>query len=438
MKRIAFLFLLALPLLACHKQNDAQSAIITYPEFNLVYGSTASEQVFAAARGLNGAYILAGTAKSLVGNPGNVDAWVLLLDLQGKMIWQKTFGGSGLDGAYSVAATRDGEYIIAGYTYSNDGDVIGYHGNSDAWVLKIDKNGNKEWQKTFGGLAADHAASIAETSDGGYIMAGQTASTDGDVSINHGNTDAWVVKLDRSGNKLWQKTFGGTGNESVQSVIETSEGDYIMAGYTYSNDGDITGYHPGWGMDIGSSDGWVVKINKDGHLLWSRAFGGSRNDVFNSIIQGKDNSYTVAGHTRSHLSGDVGANHGDIDAWAVSLDKDGKLLWQKPLGGSNGDFTNFITITQDGGYILAGFTSSNDGDVSFNHGGEDAWLVKLDQGGNKQWQRALGGSASDIARAVFQRVNGTYVMVGSTASNDGDLTGLQSNGGPWIITMKDQ
>ena len=437
MKKLALLFLLAMVFFACHKQ-DEQVPVIGDTEFNKVYGSSASDQVYAAARGLDGSYLLAGTGKSQIGNPGNLDAWVFLLDRQGNLIWQKTYGGSALDGAYSVASTMDGGFIIAGYTFSNDGDVAGNHGNCDAWVVKLDKNGNKEWQNLLGGLSADQASSIAETSDGGYIMAGQTASTDGDVSNNHGSTDAWVVKLDRNGNKQWQKTFGGTGSEGAQSIIEIPEGGYIIAGWTNSNDGDVSGYHPGWGMDIGSSDGWMVRLNIDGNLLWSKAFGGSRNDVFNSIIQGKDNSYTIAGYTRSHFDGDVGANHGDVDAWAFNIDKDGKMQWQKPLGGTNGDMAYFIISTQDGGYILAGFTSSNDGDVSGNHGGEDAWVVKLDQGGNKHWQRALGGSASDIARVVFQRTNGTYVMAGSTGSSDGDLIGQQNGGGAWIITMKDQ
>ena len=133
----------------------------------------------------------------------------------------------------------------------------------------------------------------------------------------------------------------------------------------------------------------------------------------------------------------LGANHGNGDAWAVHIDKDGKILWQKTLGGSVDDKAYFITSTQDGGYLLAGFTSSNDGDVSGNQGGEDAWVVRLDQGGNKLWQRTLGGSGGDIARTVFQRVNGSYVMVGSTGSNDGDVTGQHGAGDAWIVTMKD-
>jgi hypothetical protein len=437
MKRFAFIFLLLTALFTSCK-HDEQIPVVQYPEFNIVNGSSASNQVHAAARSLDEGYVLAGSAKTESVNPGNSDVWVLHLDYQGKIIWQKTFGGSANDGAYSVASTKDGGFVIAGYTYSTDGDIVSNHGNSDAWVIKINKTGSKEWQSTLGGSASDVASSIVETSDGGYIMAGQTASTDGDVSNNHGSMDAWVAKLDRNGNKQWQRTFGGTGSEGAQSIMETSEGGYIMAGWTNSNDGDVTGYHVGWGMNTGNFDGWVVRLNKDGNLLWNKAFGGSRNEVFNTITHGMDNSYTLAGYTRSNFDGDVGANHGDLDAWVVNIDNSGKIVWQKPLGGSNGDVANFIASTRDGGYIFVGFTSSNDGDVRGNHGGEDAWVVKLDQGGKKQWQSTLGGSGNDLARTVFQRANGTYVMVGSTSSNDGDLTGQYGAGGAWIITMKDQ
>lgn len=434
MKQIVFLFLLTIAMFSCRKQEQIPAD--ANPEFNIVYGNSKSEQVFSAARSSDGAYVLAGSIKSVNGNQGNSDAWVLKLDSRGKIIWQKTFGGSASDGANSVAATKDGGFVIAGYTYSNDGDIVGNHGNSDAWIIKLDKNGTKEWQSTLGGSASDDALSIAEIFDGGYIMAGQTQSANGDVSNNHGATDAWVVKLDKNGNKLWQKTFGGTNSEGANSIIESSEGDYMMAGWTNSNDGDVTGYHAGWGMSAGNIDGWVVRISKDGNLLWNKAFGGSNNDIFNSIIQGLDKNFTIAGYTRSNYSGDVGANHGGEDAWVINIEKEGKIVWRKNLGGTDSDMSYSITSTQDGGYMLAGFTASNDGDVSGNHGGEDAWVVNLDHGGNKQWQRTLGGSGNDIALAVFQRANGSYVMVGSTGSNDGDLAGQSTAGGPWIVTMK--
>ncbi|HEU4903555.1 MAG TPA: hypothetical protein VFT06_12205 [Flavisolibacter sp.] len=246
MKRLAFIVLVTTTLFACNKHVE-RPPVVQDTDFNLVYGSSAGEQVFTATRSADGGYVLAGSIKSVSGNPGNTDAWMLKLDNQGKMVWQKTFGGSDDELAFSVFSTRDGGYVIAGSTRSNDGNVAGYHGNGDALVVKVDKNGTKEWQSTLGGSASDFASSIIETSEGGYIMVGQTGSKDGDVTNHHGRMDAWVVKLDKNGNKQWQKTFGGTEAEGADFIIESSEGGYIMAGWTNSNDGDVTGYHVGWG-----------------------------------------------------------------------------------------------------------------------------------------------------------------------------------------------
>ena len=441
MKQLVYLFLFTMVLSSCSKQVE-QNPVVPDPELNVVYGGSALDHAFAATQSLDGSYILAGSTQSndgdVTGNHGDADAWVLKNNKDGKITWQKTFGGSALDGARSIASTQAGGFIMAGFTYSNDGDVTGNHGDADAWLVNIDKDGNMLWQKTLGGSSVDNAYSIIEASDGGYIIAGRTASTGGDVSNNHGGADAWVVKLDRNGNKQWQKTFGGSGSDAALSIIETSEGGYIMAGFTASNDGDVTGYHAGWGMDQGSFDGWVVRMDKDGNLLWTKAFGGFKHDVINSITEGLDNTYTIAGFTRSQFSGDVGWIHGDADAWVVNIDRTGKILWQNPLGGSGYDIAYSITTTRDGGYMMAGSTSSNDGDVSGSHGGSDAWTVKLDRGGKLRWQKVLGGSGDDVAYSIFQHTNGLYAMGGVTFSNDGNVTGQHGAGDIWMVTMKDQ
>jgi len=167
--------------------------------------------------------------------------------------WQRALGGSNLDTTYSIQQTSDGGYIVAGYTESNDGDVSGNHGYYDFWVVKLDGNGNIQWQKCLGGSTHDAPFSIQQTSDGGYIVAGCTYSNDGDVSGNHGKDDFWVVKLDSDGNIQWQKALGGSSNDWAHSVQQTSDGGYIVAGDTYSNDGDVSGYHR-------DGDFWVVKL----------------------------------------------------------------------------------------------------------------------------------------------------------------------------------
>ncbi|MCD6449891.1 MAG: PEGA domain-containing protein, partial [Thermotogaceae bacterium] len=170
------------------------------------------------------------------------------------IIWQKALGGSSKDWAYSIQQTSDGGYIVAGWTRSYyNGDVSEYHGYIDAWVVKLGESGNIEWQKALGGSEGDEAHSIQQTRDGGYIVAGCTRSNDGDVSGNHGKVDAWVVKLGESGNIEWQKALGGSFWDKAYSIQQTSDGGFIVAGRTASNDGDVSGNH-------GEVDAWIVKL----------------------------------------------------------------------------------------------------------------------------------------------------------------------------------
>ena len=226
-----------------------------------------------------------------------------------------------------------------------------------------------EWQKCLGGTSEDIAYSIQQTSDGGFIVAGETLSNDGDVSGNHGGRDAWVVKLNSSGDIIWKKCLGGTDHDFAYSIQQTSDGGFIVAGLTGSNDGDVSGNH-------GGSDAWVVKLNSSGNILWQKCLGGTDGDYANSIQQTSDGGFIVAGETESN-DGDVSGNHGGFDSWVVKLNSSGNIEWQKCLGGTGWDWENSIQQTSDGGFIVAGYTNSNDGDVSGNHGSKDYWVVKL-------------------------------------------------------------
>jgi hypothetical protein len=239
----------------------------------------------------------------------------------------------------------------------------------DYWVVKLDGSGNLQWQKCLGGTDIDDAYSIQQTTDGGYIVAGFANSTDGLVTGLHVSMDYWVVKLNGSGNLQWQKCLGGTGGEIGTSVIQTLDGSFIVAGYTTSTNGDVTGNHGGY-------DYWVVKLDGAGNLQWQKCLGGTSDDVANSIHQTTDEGFIVAGYTSS-TNGDVTGNHGDYDYWVVKLDSTGNLQWQKCLGGTNQDRGFSIQQTIDGGFIVAGWTSSNNGDITGNHGHADGWIVKL-------------------------------------------------------------
>jgi hypothetical protein len=342
-------------------------------------------------------------------------------------LWQKCLGGSDFDSARSTIQTSDGGYLVTGFTDSNDGDVSGNHGWSDMWVIKTDLSGNLVWQKCLGGTDDESARSVIQTSDGGYLLGGYTWSVDGDVTGNQGMADYWIVKTDSSGNLVWQKCLGGTDYDNAYSVIETSDGGYLVGGYTYSTDGNVTSNH-GW------SDMWVVKIDLSGNLVWQKSFGGTDDDTTRSLIETSDGGYLVYGSTWSD-DGDVTGNHGGSDMWALKIDLSGNIVWQKCFGGSNSDYGIKVIETSDGGYLLGGYTASNDGDVTGNHGSVDYWIVKIDTSGIIVWQQCLGGSGYDSAYGIVQNSDGRYLIGGDSESNDGDVTGNHGWSDFWVTLV---
>jgi hypothetical protein len=309
----------------------------------------------------------------------------------------KCLGGSSSDYGYSIQQTSDGGYIAAGYTESNDGDVSGNHGNSDAWIVKLDSNNALQWQKCLGTGYYDGAISISQTTDGGYVFSGY-------CYYSSGYTQAWVAKVSSRGGLEWQKY--PIQASTASSIQQTTDGGYILAG-----------------DDSASSNQnfCIIKLSPNGATEWVKSLGGSNNDVAKSIQQTSDGGYIVAGYTYSN-DGDVSGNHGSSDYWVVKLTSSGTIQWQKCLGGSSDDLANSIRQTADGGYIAAGYTYSNDGDVSLNQGNADYWVVKLNSNGIPEWQRCLGGSSYDIANSVRQTIDGGYVVVGSASSNDGEAS----------------
>jgi len=353
-----------------------------------------------------------------------------LVFAQPSIVWQKCLGGSLHDYAYSIQQTSDGGFIVAGYSKSNDGDVSIHHGStlySDYWIVKLNSSGDIVWHKCLGGSHSDSARSIQQTSDGGYIVAGYTASNDGDVSGNHGLGDYWIVRLNSSGRIEWQKCLGGNLNDMAYSIQQTSDGGFIVAGYTQSHDGDVSGNH-------GNADYWVVKLNSAGNIEWQKCLGGSNYDRAYSIQQTSDGGFIVAGYTRSN-DGDVSGNHGTYDYWVVKLDSSGRIEWQKCLGGSAWDEAYSIQQTSDGGFIITGYSESNDGDVSGSHSNDDYWIVKLNSSGRIVWQKCLGGSSWDRAYCVQKTFDGGFILAGGTESNDGDVSGNHGDADYWVVKL---
>ena len=396
-------------------------------------GGSNDEAANSIQQTFDGGYIVAGYSLSndgdLTVNHGEGDYWVVKLMPSGNIQWQKSLGGSGDDDGSYIRQTFDSGYIVAGKSASDDGDVSGNHGSSDYWVVKLSPSGNIQWQKSPGGTANDFATSIRQTTDSGFIIVGLSNSSDGDVTTNHGNFDYWVVKIAATGAIQWQKTFGGSDYEVATSVRQTLDGGYIVAGYTPSNDGDVTGNH-------GGNDCWIVKLSSSGSIQWQKCYGGSDNDYAMAIEQTSDSGYIVAGGSNS-TDGDVSGNHGSDDCWILKLSSTGSIQWQECLGGSGSDAAESIQQTFDGGYIVTGATYSNDDEVSGNHGANDFWVVKLSSSGILLWQKCLGGTGNEIAWAIQQTADGNYIVAGYTFSNDDDVTGYHRGQDEWVVKLND-
>src|SRR5665213_971020 len=257
--------------------------------------------------------------------------------------------------------------------------------NSSFFTLHLFAQPAIQWEKCLGGAGDDEAYAMSNTNDGGYIVTGYSHSTDGQITNSHGGV--WVAKLDANGFIQWEKTYGGSCYcETAYSIIQTTDGGYVFGGYTGSSDGDVVNPYPG------SVQCWVVKLNDTGAIQWSKCYGGSVNQFLKSIIQTTDGGYIFSGDSDSN-DGDVIGNHSnDYDAWIVKLSDSGAIQWAKCYGGTAGEVGNSIQQTNDGGYIVAGLTTSNDGDVNFNHGDNDYWIFKIDSIGHLQWQKSYGGA----------------------------------------------
>ncbi len=362
-----------------------------------------------------------------------------------RIVWQKVLGGSGREAGLSAALASDGGYVILGYTNSNDGDVKDWHEGfdefghtDDFWIVKLDNDGTIVWQKTFGGSKGDMPGFIAAISTGEHIVVGTTFSNDGDVTMNHGENDAWIVRLDDDGNILWQKTLGGSRSDMANSAAVTPDGGYIMVGRTNSVDGDVSGWHEGYNEFGPNHDFWIVKLDNEGNVEWQKTLGGSGDDVANSVVVTPDGGYIVAGETNSN-DGDVIGNHGgwERDFWVVKLDNEGNIEWQRVLGRSGDDRAESVAILPDGRCVVAGYTDSNDGDVKGWHEGYDVafhpysdfWVIKLNSKGKIEWQKTLGGSDMDYAYSIAATTDGGYIVVGGTYSNDGDVSKLHEKSG---------
>lgn len=283
-------------------------------EWQKAIGSSNLDLANDAQQTKDGGYIIAGeTGAALDGDVtdtlgGGEDAWLIKLNARGLIEWQKTYGGSRQEMASCVQQTRDGGYIFGGWTFSTDKQVSGSKGESDCWIVKTDDTGKILWSKTYGSPGLDGVNRIIQVKDGSYLVLASTDSIGGNVNKANGQYDAWLLKLDSAGALQWQRSYGGSKDDDLHSVIATNDDGYLLGGNTKSNDGDIPSNHSG------DADSWLVKLDKDFKLEWMKTAGGILNENVQQIIQQPSGDYLVLNSSKSD-DGDVKKNYGAYDAW---------------------------------------------------------------------------------------------------------------------------
>ena len=348
----------------------------------------------------------------------------------------KTLGGSKNESAQAVVNTTDGGYAILGHTQSMDGDVTNKFNESyDYWILKYDSTNQIQWQKTYGGSADDRGTDITQTIDGGYAVIGKSKSSDGEVSENAGYDDFWMIKLDENGSIIWDYSFGYAGSDVPYSIIQTSDNGFLVSGVL-----DVSASN-GQGNRASSTqrrhaggDYWVIKLNANGIKEWSNYYGGAFTDTAYDAIQTADNSYIVVGSSDS-ADVDISNNKGSYDFWAIKISETGTLIWEKSYGGDQVDEAHAISKTADGNYIIVGDTRSNDLDISQNNGAADLWVIKITPEGDLIWEKTLGGSSFDVGRAISKTQDNGFLISGSSRSTNGNLTDNKGQNDAWVVKI---
>ena len=421
-------FLIAALFVSCTKDTNTSLAQNSELEIEHIktWGGSKNESAQAVTKTTDGGYAILGYTQSNDGDVRNksnesYDYWLLKFDAKNQLQWQKTYGGSDDDRGFDLIQTSDGGFAMLGKSKSNDLDVSENSGFDDFWVSKLDSNGSISWEYSYGFAGSDTPNSIIQTRDNGYLLTGvldvSASNGQGDrhaaVRQRHAGGDYWAVKLNSSGVREWSNYYGGSFTDTAYDAIQTQDNGYIIIGSSDSNDVDISNSNGGY-------DFWVVKISNTGSLVWEKTFGGSEIDEARAITSSNDGNYLIVGDTRSDDL-NISQNAGAADLWLIKITPEGTLLWEKTIGGTNFDVGRSVSKTQDNGFLISGSSRSSDGNLTTNKGLNDAWVLKIDSGGNIKWHKSIGGSETDFFYDSVELNDQTIVAVGNSNSSNEDI-----------------
>lgn len=354
------------------------------------------------------------------GNYGNKDVYLFWLDNAGNIIAQKHYGGTEDDIINDLKITDNKDIIFCGYTQSNDIDIPVNKGNFDAWVVKLDSMGNVIWSKTYGGTNLDVATRLLPLSNGKIWVGAYSHSVDGDKTQSLGNSDFWVLKLDENGGLLNEKSFGGSADDRLYGLCSALDSGIMIAGESFSTNGNMPN-------NQGSGDMLLVKLTNNADFVWAKNYGASFADYVTDIQSNALNGYYLSGKTYSNNAIFAG-NHGKLDFSLVRIDKNGNLIWAKTFGGSENDLNYCLAVLENGDWLMAGNSYSNDMQVAQNYGNADVWIVKGDSAGALNWAKNWGGNDKDEAQGIYIENAQTIYIIGAIRSSIFQDKVLHGNG----------
>jgi len=411
------------------------------------YGGVHADYLFDAQPTADFGFILAGSSVSDKSgnkqekNLGNLDYWIWKMDQNGALDWQKSLGGNGVDLLKKVLVTRDGGYLLAGTSTSGKNGTKFHesYGYEDFWIIKLNADGSEQWQKTFGGIGNDILQTAIETSEGGFVLAGSSTSPKSALKKNEsfGNKDYWIIQIDSQGTVEWENSFGGQYIDQVEAIAPAPEQGYYVLGYSNSDEGESKKTQA-----LGEGDYWLLRLDKDGNSLWQKSYGGKDDDHPVAMIALKDGGILIGGNSAtSNSTIKQSKNKKGTDYWLLKLEDSGTIIWDKTYDIGLYDILSSLSENKDGSLLLAGYARSENIGLkkTDSKGVNDYVAIKLDEKGEEKWRQEVGSNGDDILSKLIKTRDGGYVLAGTTNGLvSGSKNSIQGRHDFWVVKLGDE